>query len=160
MISNFFNFHTASNDKNQSVTKRTPSLQLPNLSPMASFPTLPTSLSLESIKSQTAKVSSNVLSSLKVGSTKVTQYIKNPSPHSDQRVSPSDIRFPSIFDQLKWPNLSLDPQRSSHRKYSGVPSHIQEEEEESVLDKFVRVIQTEDREEWPENTFFNHPNRV
>lgn len=112
---------------------------------------VPTSISFDSIKSQTARVSQGVLSSIKDNSLRVSQYISNARPLSPE--DNIDKKVPSIFEQLKWPNLSLDNRLKKHSMGSL-------DEEESIVDRFVRVIQSEDVEENPETTFFNHPTRV
>ena len=158
---NIFNqeskFRNSSADQaNKNLATRSPSLFMQHSS-MHSLSQLSSSMSLESLKSRTAQVSSNFISSIKDKSNRVTQIIRNsPSPEND---NPTEIWFPSIFEQLKWPNLSLEGRRfRANERRRGEAG--EEEEEESVVDRFVRVIQSEDREENPQSTFYNHPARV
>ncbi|KAF2362134.1 Schwannomin interacting protein 1 [Trinorchestia longiramus] len=112
---------------------------------------LTSSVSFDSFKTQADKMSAGVLSSLKDGSEKVSQFMRN--VQSPEYEHPAEMRFPSIFEQLKWPNLSLDA------RHHPVLCDGEEDEEEDIVDKFVRVIQAEDKEEKAEQTFYNHPAR-
>lgn len=111
------------------------------------------SVNLSSIKEQTAKVSHQVLNSLRAQSSKVSKLLWN--EESNVKTA-SDARTPrpTLLEQLKWPVL-IDNKRQ-WLQYVGAKN----EEEEDIVDKFIRVITIEDADERPQDTFYNHPARV
>lgn len=130
-----------------------PKKSLLGLPSRSSYPKLSSSISFDSIKSHTSRVSTGVLSTLNNGRQKVTKYINQ---LGSEQENITDARFPSIFEQLKWPNLSLDNKLKRSKGSVGEEA----DDEENIVDRFVRVIQSEDFEENPQSTFFNHPTRV
>lgn len=117
------------------------------------------SVSLNSIKSQTAKVSSQLFTSLKSQSDRVSKLIWNePSEVNDSSgndpVSPEPKKYPTLLEQLKWPVLV------NNRKYWLPYINNDKTDEEDIVEKFIRVIRSEDDDERPQETFYNHPERV
>lgn len=117
------------------------------------------SVSLNSIKSQTAKVSSQLFTSLKSQSDRVSKLIWNePSEVNDNSgndsVSPEPKKYPTLLEQLKWPVLV------NNRKYWLPYINNDKTDEEDIVEKFIRVIRSEDDDERPQETFYNHPERV
>uniref|UniRef100_A0A0P4W4B7 Schwannomin interacting protein 1 C-terminal domain-containing protein n=1 Tax=Scylla olivacea TaxID=85551 RepID=A0A0P4W4B7_SCYOL len=110
------------------------------------------SVNLSSIKEQTAKVSSQVLSSLKAQSGKVSKLLWNEGSNAKTDNETRAPR-PTLLEQLKWPVL-IDNKRQWLHYVSG-----KSDEEEDIVDKFIRVITIEDADEHPEDTFYNHPAR-
>lgn len=114
------------------------------------------SVNLSSIREQTAKVSTQVFSSLKAKSHKVSKLLWNDGANGEPA---SETRAPhprpTILEQLKWPVL-IDNKRQWLRHVGGNKN----EDEEDIVDKFIRVITIEDVDEHPEDTFYNHPARV
>nr|XP_027213400.1 schwannomin-interacting protein 1-like isoform X2 [Penaeus vannamei] len=116
------------------------------------------SVSLNSIKSQTAKVSSQLFTSLKSQSDRVSKLIWNePSEVNDNSgndsVSPEPKKYPTLLEQLKWPVLV------NNRKYWLPYINNDKTDEEDIVEKFIRVIRSEDDDERPQETFYNHPER-
>lgn len=117
------------------------------------------SVSLNSIKSQTAKVSSQLFSSLKSQSDRVSKIIWNESNEADntsenKSVSPETKKYPTLLEQLKWPVLV------NNRKHWLPYVNNDNTDEEDIVEKFIRVIRSEDDDERPQETFYNHPERV
>lgn len=111
------------------------------------------SVNLSSIKEQTAKVSNQVLSSLKAQSGRVSKLLWSEGSNV-QTVNEARTPRPTLLEQLKWPVL-IDNKRQ-WLQYVGNKN----EEEEDIVDKFIRVITIEDVDEHPQDTFYNHPARV
>lgn len=112
-------------------------------------------VNLSSIREHTAKVSTQVLSSLKAQSHKVSKLLWSEEDNTEPVAKPRAPR-PTLLEQLKWPVL-IDNKRQWLRHIGG---NKNEEEEEDIVDKFIRVITIEDVDEHPEDTFYNHPARV
>ncbi|KAK7070596.1 Schwannomin-interacting protein 1 [Halocaridina rubra] len=114
------------------------------------------SVSLNSIKSQTAKVSTQVFSKLKSQSDRVSKLLWSDGNNSDTVIATSSSetrnRPPTILEQLNWPVLNT-------RKNWLARLHSSSGDEEDIVEKFIRVIQSEDYDERPEETFYNHPHR-
>lgn len=117
------------------------------------------SVSLNSIKSQTAKVSSQLFTSLKSQSDRVSKLIWNETSEvndssGNESVSPEPKKYPTLLEQLKWPVLV------NNRKYWLPYINNDKTDEEDIVEKFIRVIRSEDDDERPQETFYNHPERV
>lgn len=117
------------------------------------------SVSLNSIKSQTAKVSSQLFTSLKSQSDRVSKLIWNETSEvndnsGNDSVSPEPKKYPTLLEQLKWPVLV------NNRKYWLPYINNDKTDEEDIVEKFIRVIRSEDDDERPQETFYNHPERV
>lgn len=112
------------------------------------------SVRLSAIKEHTAKVSTQVFSSLRTQSQKVSKLLWS---EGGTAVPAAEARAPrpTLLEQLKWPVL-IDNKRQWLRNIGGNKS----EEEEDIVDKFIRVITIEDADEHPQDTFYNHPARV
>lgn len=116
------------------------------------------SVSLNSIKSQTAKVSSQLFTSLKSQSDRVSKLIWNETSEvndnsGNDSVSPEPKKYPTLLEQLKWPVLV------NNRKYWLPYINNDKTDEEDIVEKFIRVIRSEDDDERPQETFYNHPER-
>lgn len=116
------------------------------------------SVSLNSIKSQTAKVSSQLFTSLKSQSDRVSKLIWNETSEVNDNsgndpVSPEPKKYPTLLEQLKWPVLV------NNRKYWLPYINNDKTDEEDIVEKFIRVIRSEDDDERPQETFYNHPER-
>lgn len=112
------------------------------------------SVNLSSIREHTAKVSTHVFSSLRAQSNKVSKLLWNEGANAEPVHKPK-APIPTLLEQLKWPVL-IDNKRQWLRRVGSKS----EEEEEDIVDKFIRVITIEDADEHPEDTFYNHPARV
>ncbi|MPC12170.1 hypothetical protein E2C01_004848 [Portunus trituberculatus] len=134
--------HTGSEDRSHSASSA------PRLQDSLGLP----SVNLSAIKEQTAKVSSQVLSSLKVQSGKVSKLLWNEGTSAKIDTETRAPR-PTLLEQLKWPVL-IDNKRQWLHYVAG-----KSDEEEDIVDKFIRVITIEDADEHPEDTFYNHPAR-
>lgn len=112
--------------------------------------------SLTSIKDQTAKISTQVFSSLKEQSNRVTKLMYNERNETTGKSTSFKNRKapPSLLEQLKWPVLINNERHWIPYVGQG------EKNEEDVVDKFIRVITIEDADERPQDTFYNHPARV
>lgn len=110
-------------------------------------------VNLSSIKEQTAKVSHQVLNSLRAQSSRVSKLLWNEGSNA-KTVNDAKTSRPTLLEQLKWPVLIDNKRQWLH--YGGAKN----EEEEDIVDKFIRVITIEDVDERPQDTFYNHPERV
>ena len=111
------------------------------------------SVKLSSIKEQTAKVSNQVLNSLKAQSGRVSKLLWSKGD-SVKNVTETTAPRPTLLEQLKWPVLIEN--KRQWLQYV----RTKNEEEEDIVDKFIRVITIEDADEHPQDTFYNHPARV
>lgn len=115
------------------------------------------SVSLNSIKSQTAKMSTQVFSSLRTQSNRVSKLLwsdgSETTGNKTMTVPEPRATPPTILEQLKWPALNNRKSWLLYLKNENV-------DEEDIVDKFIRVITSEDCDERPEETFYNHPARV
>ncbi|KAG7167898.1 Schwannomin-interacting protein 1-like 1, partial [Homarus americanus] len=134
------------------VVNYTLSLLPPGLS--LSLPPGLSSVNLQSIKSHTTKVSTRVFTSLKSQSGRVSKLLWNDGRAEGNEGTSSKARGPppTLLEQLKWPVLVDNKKRWL--------SYVNRaDEEEDIVEKFIRVIRSEDYDEQPERTFYNHPAR-
>ncbi|KAK8742903.1 hypothetical protein OTU49_001727 [Cherax quadricarinatus] len=130
--------------------------------PSQSLSLLPASLSLssvslDSIKSQTTKMSTQVFSSLKSRSDRFSKLLwsDNSDVSGNQKAPASNPKAPppTLLEQLKWPVLI------NNKKHWLPYVSSNSVDEEDIVERFIRVITLEDSEERPEDTFYNHPAR-
>ena len=117
------------------------------------------SFNFNDVKLKAATLSNSVKSSLQANADNVVKYIKNEHVHkvsSSTNVSHASNEFSQTVnkDSLKWPVLI-----NNKRHWLPFAKRSSEDEEEDIVDKFIRVIQLEDEEERPQETFYNHPER-